>query len=78
MKPNILPNGTLVTISSAYPCKGQVCGNVDNFIGLFYDIVILETSLFEVGEIHRVSADYVWVTEILPHNTGTGRQLEDL
>lgn len=54
-----LPNGTLVTVSSAYPCKGQVCGNHENFMGLFYEVVILESALFPKGEIMRIAEVYV-------------------
>ena len=62
MTNNNIPNGTLVTVISAYPCKGQVCGSKENFIGLFYDVVILESSLFHNGEIMSIHADYLLPT----------------
>ena len=54
-----IPNGTIVRISSGYPCNGQICGVVENFMGTFYEVVILESYLFQPGEIHRVAEEYV-------------------
>lgn len=45
-------NGSLVQVLGVYPCVGQVC-SVKNyeFIGEYYEFVVLESALFQKGEI---------------------------
>lgn len=51
------PNGSIVTVLGTYRCIGQICDHKDGFLGRRYEVLILESDLFEPGDLHTIVED---------------------
>lgn len=52
-----IPNGAIVEVLGSYRCIGQICDHREDFTGRRYEVRVLESDLFDKGDIHTIVED---------------------